>query len=978
MMSERMNFGQLQDGIGIPDLIDIQIKSYSDFLQMDVPPLERKHQGLQEVLCEAFPPRDSSEAGCSIEFVSYGIGKPKLGIVQCLKDGETYEAPLSVTFRLTNTAKKEVREEKIFLSDIPMMTERGSFIFNGAERVIVTQLHRSPGVCFEGQRHASGKTLFSYKIIADHGSWLEVQFDLNDYMYIYLDRKRRRRKFLISTFMRAFGFADGNREILDAVYGVEDAKVSALAKEDDPSHIFTVDAVTSTIKTEEGEVLAVELVPALESLNDNILEQLKQAKISKIAVVRTRGIGDYFIKCLAHRDSVGVNRCIDAQREIYHRMRPSEPITDNNARALFKRLFEDVRRYDLGYVGRFKMNQRLGINVDSNVRILTKNDLAMSTRILMQLRYNNGLGAEGVDDIDHLGRRRLRTVGELVQNQCRLGLNRTAIFVRERLNDPKYLESKSLQNLISSKYLSGQIRDFFGRNQLSQFMDQTNCLAELTNKRRLSALGPGGLVRDRAGYDVRDVHSSHYGRVCPIETPEGPNIGLISSLALYGKVDQYGFIMTPYCKVKDCVVTQEIVYLTADVEEKYVIAQANALHDESGRLTNEYVWARHKGESGEFVREEVQLIDVSPKQLVSAAAGLIPFLEHDDANRALMGSNMQRQAVPLLKPERPLVGTGLEHIVARDSRAIVVAREAGIIASADGERIIVTRDGEMPDAAAPANSYEVYNLYKFLRSNASTFVNQHAIVKAGQPVAKGETLADGACTDQGDLALGRNVLVAFMPWRGYNFEDAIIISERLVQEDVYTSIHVSLEQIKARDTKLGPEEITRDIPQVGEAMLRNLDSEGVVRIGAEVKPGDILVGKITPKTESDLAPEERLLKAIFGEKSSDVKDTSLQVPSGCAGIVMDVRVSRKPDPAQVKLSQQEQKTRLKEVMDKYQDLRNSIISDMVRDLSDAFLGGKLPASVTRNAEGNNSEIIQADRKITKKMLNTFAEFTIVM
>ena len=968
VVKERINFGQLKDGIDIPDLIEIQTKSYDDFLQLNVAPEERKRQGLQEVLMDAFPDRTgATDNQSALEFVSYRVGQPKVGIVDCLKDGGTYQASLYVKFLLRSLNSKDIQEEEIYMGEMPMMTESGSFVINGAERVIVSQLHRSPGVCFEENRHASGKQLYSFKIIADHGSWLEVQFDVNDFMYIYLDRKRRRRKFLISTFLRAFGFKN-NREILAAIYNpkedgmvgndVESVSVTKLLKEEeDLASIYTADVVSDP-KDED-----VVLVSALESLNEDILRTLKDAKVKQIPIVRTAEIGDFFVRCLQKDITI---TCEDAQREIYKRMRPSDPPNAANARALFHRMFEDVRRYDLGYVGRFKMNQRLNINVPHDIRSLTKDDVAAATRCLMML--NKGKGVK--DDIDHLGRRRLRTVGELLQNQCRLALTRVATFSREKLNQSDDSQSsKSIAKSVTSKIFTNYVRDFFGRNQLSQFMDQTNCLAELTNKRRLSALGPGGLTREHAGYDVRDVHSSHYGRICPIETPEGPNIGLISSLALYGKLDKFSFIEAPYCRVVNGKPTNKVDYLSADEEDEHYIAQANAERDAKGHFVNEYVLGRHAGESGEFPRDKIDYIDVSPKQLISAAAGLIPFLEHDDANRALMGSNMQRQAVPLLKAERPLVGTGLEHAVARDSRSIVVAKEDGIVASSTAERIIVTKDGKMPAKNAKPDTYQEYILYKFLRSNASTFINQHPIVVRGEKVVKGQTLADGACTDQGDLALGRNVMVAFMSWRGYNYEDAIIISERLVQEDVYTSIHVSLEDVVARDTKLGNEEITRDIPNVGEEELRNLDAEGVIRVGAEVKGGDILVGKITPKGEADLAPEERLLKAIFGEKASDVKDTSLKLSSGSSGIVMDVRVERKQDPTKAKLTKAEQKAKRQQKEQEYKNAHNDIIDMLGHELGEKLLGQKLSVPILNDKD---EEIIPADRKITKMMLGRLA------
>ena len=1082
-MSQRKNFGCLKNEVlEIPDLIEIQTKSFADFLQKDTPPEERLNQGLQEAFKDIFPAQKEPDGKASLEFVKYEIGEPKKGLVECLKDGLTYQAALNVTFRLHTANGKDVKEESIYIGDIPLMTERGSFVINGAERVIVSQLHRSPGVSFERNRHASGKMLCSYKVIADHGSWLEVQFDQSDCIQIYLDRKRRRRKFLVSTFLRAFGY-DGNEDILDAVYYLEEQPLTELKKLEDPSKVYIASDVKASgkdnglaveglapcsemvfdalqangikkVKVVHTDCLVEELnVRQIEKLlemdredlayklenegwrtgntiymaktpintDDNrevfvkclydkcdapsakagavklvdrnvkvtadilstLLDAMKEIEADREAVAAAEpnynldyeyGVavrllrpgkgGDYFIRCM-QKDTVHTTE--DAQKEIYKRMRPTDPPTAANARQLFKRLFEDPHRYNLGLVGRFKMNQALHLNWGRRQCVLTKQDIARSTAFLMYL--HNGIGKE--DDIDHLGRRRVRTVGELLQKQCQVGLTRTATLMKEKLENTN--EEPTISKLVNTKALSGVIRDFFGRNQLSQFMDQTNCLAELTNKRRLSALGPGGLTRERAGFEVRDVHSSHYGRVCPIETPEGPNIGLISSLALFGKIDEYGFIEAPYRQVKDTKVTNKVDYLTADEEEAFVIAQANAPQAEDGTLLNRDVLCRHEGESGEFEREKVQYIDVSPLQMISAAAGLIPFLEHDDANRALMGSNMQRQAVPLLHSERPLVGTGLEEVVARDSRATMNARADGIVASATAERVIITKDGKLPDETAYPESVQDYHLYKFLRTNASTLFNQRPIVRRGDVVKKGQAIADGASTDGGELALGRNVLVAFMPWHGYNFEDAIIISERLVANDVYTSIHVTLEDVQARETKLGPEEITRDIPNESEESLRNLDADGIVRVGAEVKPGDILVGKITPKNEPDLAPEERLMKAIFGEKASDVKNSSLVVPGGCSGIVMDVRVDRRVDPTKAKQTKKDINNRVKDTDQKYREQLNHIQDDLVKTLSDELLGQKLSFAITRLVAGEPEEIIAADRKITKSMLTRLAQ-----
>ncbi len=957
-MGERINFGKLKDVLDVPDLIDIQLESYGGFLQAEIPPEERQIQGFQEVFREVFP-IESFDQQCVLDFVRYEIGEPKIDLVSCLKDGGIYAAPLHVVFRLKT--KKDTKEERVYMGDIPIMTYRGSFVINGAERVIVSQLHRSPGICFERSRHASGRMLYSFRIIPDHGSWLEVQFDINDLIFIYLDRRRRRRKFLISTFLRAIGH-DTNQELLDSVYGVQNLTLTKLAKAEDLAAFFTVENIGGG-EEEDDEPL----VPELEPLNPEYLDILKAAKIKKIKVVDTSEHGDYFVRCI-QRDPSRTTE--EALKEIYRRLRPGDPPNVNNAKQLFKRLFFDVRRYDLGLVGRHKINQKLGIDLPPDTRVLQKEDLVGATRYLMHLR--NGEGQ--VDDIDHLGRRRVRTVGELLQNQCRIGLMRTERLVRERMTlFDMDSEDITPSKLVNPKALAGVIRDFFGRNQLSQFMDQTNSLAELTNKRRLSALGPGGLSRERAGFEVRDVHSSHYGRVCPIETPEGPNIGLISSLALYARINEFGFIETPYRRVRNRKVTNQIDYLSADLEEDYVIAQANTVLDSKSRIKNEYVLARYRGDSGEHPADDIDYMDVSPKQLISAAAGLIPFLEHNDANRALMGSNMQRQAVPLMQAESPYVGTGLEAVVAADSRAVVRSAKAGVVAAASANRVITTADGKMPDETADPESVTEYELYKFMRSNASTLINQKPIVRTGQKIKAGQVIADGASTEDGDLALGRNVTVAFMPWCGYNFEDAIVVSERLVKDDVYTSIHINEFDIAARDTKLGPEEITRDIPNVGEDALRNLDSEGVIRIGAEVKPGDILVGKITPKSETELAPEERLLRAIFGEKAADVKDSSLYVPSGTAGIVRDVRIERRFDPTKEKMTKAEIKRQVKDAQTTYKAQLSEILEDLADKLADYLLGSKLPVDIVKSEEAGGGEIIPADRKITKVMLKRLSQ-----
>ena len=943
-MLERKNFGKLQDVLEIPDLIGLQVDSYSNFLQRDVPAEQRKNIGLQEVFQELFP-IESFDKQMTLEFLSYridAVNNPN--VVDCIKDGKIYDAPLYVEFLLRKNGVEQ--RDWVFMGDIPIMTEQGTFIINGAERVIISQLHRSPGICFEKTRHSSGRTLYSYRIIPDRGSWMDVQFDINDCILIYLDRRRRRRKFYITTFLRAIGYPT-NRDIVSACHDVKTFKVSKLVKEANLAQFYSIDEICD----ENGVVL----VPKLTMLSAHHLQLLQQSKINEVELAHITEADDYIFASLRKDPSWDEE---SALTEIYKRMRPGDPVNLNNARLLIKRLFFDPRRYDLGAVGRYKLNARLGLDIPADVRTLDPKDLMEATKQLIKLRHTTG----AVDDIDHLGARRVRTVGELLQNQCRAGLLRTERNIRERMT----LDEQNITpaKLVNSKAFTSLIRDFFARSQLSQFMDQTNPLSELTNKRRLSALGPGGLSRDRAGFEVRDVHSSHYGRICPIETPEGPNIGLISSLSLYSVLDQYGFLETPYRKVINGQVTNEIEYLTADKEEKFVIAQANALLDEEGRFVRSMIMCRHMGESGELPRERVDYMDVSPKQLVSAAAGIIPFLEHDDANRALMGSNMQRQAVSLLNPESPYVGTGLEKRVARDSRAVVIAKEDGYVSSINSASIEITPD----DGSEP----HVYTLYKYLRSNAGTCINQRPVVKPGQQVKKGDLLADGAATQGGELALGRNVLVAFMPWCGYNFEDAIIVSERLVKEDVYTSVHVDEFEVISRETKLGPEEITRDIPNVGEDALRNLDARGIIVEGAYVKGGDILVGKITPKCETDLAPEDRLLRAIFGEKAADVKDSSLTLPSGKQGIVMDIRVEYAKDTAHKSaLSKTEKKKEKKTISNDFRDTNNSILQDLMIELTTHMKDCKIPVAIYNanpEVEPTAVKLVPENRKITKSAI----------
>jgi len=951
-MAERINFGKLSDVIQAPDLVEIQLKSYVEFLQKELSPGQRKHLGLQAVLKESFPV-ESYDGQIALDFVKYEIQEPKLSYIEAIREGETYAAPLYVTFRLKEG--EEVREDTLYMGEIPLMTPSGSFVINGAERIIVSQLHRSPGICFESSTHQNGSLLYSFRVIPDRGSWIEVQFDAYDLIYVYLDRKRRRRKFLVSTFLRALG--DGtDEELLDLFYSrkmlplkgrIDEVALEYLVLKDD-----AVDADEQSIIGRRYEMLTLDMV-----------QRMKMAGYSEIEVVDVSWDEGVFLKSIEKDETRSSD---DALKELYQKLRPGDPPTAASARQLLKRLFFDEARFNLTNVGRYKIEQKLGFKGSSLA--LTKEDIIEGTRYLLLIRKGEGT----LDDIDHLGSRRVRTVGELLEAQCRVGLARIQRLVKERMTIfDATVEKLSPQRLINPKALSAVIKDFFGRSQLSQFMDQTNSLSELTHKRRLSALGPGGLNRERAGFDVRDVHSSHYGRICPIETPEGPNIGLISSLSLFAKVNDFGFIEAPYRRVENGKVTSKVDWLTADREENFVIAQANAPLNPDGSFVNDMAMVRFRGDFKEQDVATVQYMDVSPKQVVSVAANLIPFLEHDDANRALMGSNMQRQAVPLLVSERPLVGTGNEERVARDSRVMCIAEEAGRVAYASATRIVVSKDGALPGKKMPKDQYQVYDLVKFMRSNAGTCLTQKPLVKQGDKVTKGQVLADGPSTDQGELALGRNVLVAFMPWCGYNFEDAILISEKLVREDVYTSIHVEDFECGARDTKLGPEEITRDIPNVGDEALKNLGHDGIVRIGTEVKPGDILVGKITPKSETELAPEERLLRAIFGEKAADVRDTSLRVPSGTEGIVMDVKMSSKNDYARAKAAKPaDAKKQRKEIEDRYNKTVEEIQDNLTEALSNILLGEKIPLDVVDVATG--SIIIPANRKITKTLLRKLA------
>ncbi|MEG1507301.1 MAG: DNA-directed RNA polymerase subunit beta [Akkermansia sp.] len=964
-MSQRLYFGNIKEVIEPPNLIEIQLQSYFDFLQKEIPAGERKDIGLQSVMKEIFPIKSYDE-NIELDFVSYEIEDSKVSDYESIRAGETFGASLQVNFKLKS--ENESKIETVYMGELPMMTNRGTFVINGAERVIVSQLHRSPGICFESSQHLNGKLLHSFRIIPDRGSWLEVQFDTNDLLYVYLDRRRRRRKFLATTFLRYLGFKT-NRDIIDQFYDIKKLTLSEDLTEEELTNIVAVDSIIKDDKT---------IVKAFDAITKGVVLQLLQFDVKEIDVIE-QAEGDVLIKTLKKDPAYDEE---SALKEIYKRLRPGDPATATQSKTLLNRLFGDPKKYDLTRVGRYKINQKLGLNTPLDVRLMTSEDFLCALKYLLKLKKGEGV----VDDIDHLGSRRVRAVGELMANQCRVGLARTERLVKERMTlIDQNIEGVTPSKLINPKALSAVVRDFFGRSQLSQFMDQINPLAELTHKRRLSALGPGGLNRDRAGFEVRDVHPSHYGRICPIETPEGPNIGLINSMSTYARINEFGFIETPYRKVVNGKVTKDIEYVTADQEEGHLVAQANNPIDDDGNFLTDHVTAREGGEFIEVDPLDVHYMDVSPKQLVSIAAGLIPFLEHDDANRALMGSNMQRQGVPLMVADAPLVGTGLEGKSARDSRSVVLADADGIVAAASAEIIVTTPDGNLPvrpevflsdsDSVKTDkdNGIYVYQLRKFMRSNAGTCINQRPIVKRGQMIKAGDILADGPNTDGGELALGRNVLVAYMPWNGYNFEDAIVISQKVVKEDTFTSIHISEFEVQARDTKLGPEEITRDIPNAGDEALKNLDHDGVIRIGAEVKPGDILIGKITPKSETELAPEERLLRAIFGEKAADVKDTSLRVPSGCTGIVMDVRTSsqgssRRHDSLVVDTI--EKKKQFKKINDEHKKKIEQLIDQLTKKLSDILLGEKIPLEVVNAQTGEI--IIPANRKITKTLLRKLA------
>ena len=996
----------------IPDLIEIQKRSYDHFLQFAVASDKRKDRGLQAAFKSVFPISDFNETAMA-DFIGYTLGEPKYSVWECLQRGATFAAPLKVKMRLVFFEKDEqagtkrvrdIKEQEVYVGDLPLMTDTGTFIVNGTERVVVSQLHRSPGAFFthdKGRTHASGKILYSARIIPYRGSWLDFEFDVKDIVYVRIDR---RRKIPATILLKAFGYS--NEDLLRMYYPIEDirikkdvftrgvradvlvgkkapatitekasretivkegAKITRMAikkmeaagiKEIPISREELVDRVVlrDVIDPETGEVL----IPSNEKITEEFLTKVASSKVERMEVIYIDGI--HVISAM--RDTLladKVQTSDEALLEIYRKMRPGEPPTVEMARNLFSGLFFNLKRYDLSPVGRLKLNKKLKLDIPLEKTTLTPQDVVEVIRYLVDLRTGKG----EVDDIDHLGNRRVRSVGELIENQIRVGLARMERAVKERMS-LQDVETLMPHDIINPKPVIAAIKEFFGSSQLSQFMDQTNPLAEITHKRRLSALGPGGLTRERAGFEVRDVHPTHYGRICPIETPEGPNIGLIVSLATYARVNDYGFIEAPYRKVKNSKVTEEIEYLSAVDGENYVIAQANTPIDGRGKIAMDSVSARAGGEFKMVTAEEVAYMDVSPKQIVSVSAALIPFLENDDANRALMGSNMQRQAVPLLRPQAPLVGTGMERVAARDSGAIVSARRDGIVETVDSTRVVIKGED-----ARGRTVVETYPLTKFHRSNQNTCMNQKPILRIGDKVKTGQVIADGPATDLGELALGQNVLVAFMPWSGYNFEDAIVISEKLVKEDRYTSIHIEEFEIESRDTKLGKEEITRDIPNLGEETLRNLDENGIIYVGAEVLPGDILIGKVTPKGETQLTPEEKLLRAIFGEKAGDVRDASLYAPPGIEGTVIDVKVfSRKGEDKNERLKTQESEE-ISRLQKEYQEEVKAVKEDRFKRVRRLLLG-KTVAEKVINSKNGRTELAKG-KKITADILDKLPE-----
>ncbi len=975
----RRSFSKLDPNwvVELPHLLDVQLRSFENFLQLESPPEERKMMGLQEVFSSVFPIGDTRGL-FSLEFVSYSIGDPKYSVDECQERDLTFSAPLKATLRLRiredidgEKRDKEIIEQEVYLGELPLITDKGTFVINGAERVIVSQLHRSPGVFFDDSVHPNGKRLFSARIIPYRGSWVEFTLDVNDIMYVHIDRKR---KLPVSILLKALGYG-GEKDILDLFYATITADIGSGRSQKDQALEGRVVA-EDVLNTETGEIL-------LETNDEITVEKIKDLAKAGIKEVKYFDIpmqedADIVRNTLKRDSSTGED---DALARIYALLRPGEPPRSETAREILSRLFFNPKRYDLAKVGRFKLNkklnhvdilggetrlERLGLSGPSDdLTTLAPEDFITIIQYLLMLRVNHP--DVTTDDIDHLGNRRVRSVGELLSNQFNIGLTRMARIIRERMS-LQDSENITPYDLVNARTISAVIQSFFGSSQLSQFMDQTNPLAELTHKRRLSALGPGGLTRDRAGFEVRDVHYTHYGRMCPIETPEGPNIGLISSLATYARVNDFGFLETPYRRVKNGQATRDdIEFISADVEDRARIAQANEAVDGKGKFLGDRLFVRHRGEFPITAPGDVDYMDLAPMQIVSPAAALIPFLEHDDANRALMGSNMQRQAVPLLRTNSPVVGTGLEGKVARDSGAMVVAKRAGTVESVSADAIAVKFDRPKGERRivdfSEASGLDVYPLTKFKRSNQDTCINQRPLVREGDRVELRDVLADGAATQKGELALGANVMVAFMPWGGYNYEDAILVSERLIKDDVFTSIHIEEFELQVRDTNRGVEEITREIPNVGEEAVKNLDEEGIIRVGAPVRAGDILVGKVTPKGETDLSPEERLLRAIFGEKAGDVRDASLKAPPGMEGIVIDIKVfSRREKDETARKTDKKKIERLKRYAKKERTRIVEVRDAEVADLLDGQTANRFVSART------GEELIKAGRKITKTAL----------
>jgi DNA-directed RNA polymerase subunit beta len=954
-MVDRKTYSRIGLAQDLPNLLEVQLESFYEFLQPDARPHERKRQGLQAIFQDIFPIEDV-HGRFTLDFVSYRLGRPKYTETEAELKGVTYAAPLKVTLRLISRGEDqeegagEIVEQEVFLGDLPMMTGRGTFIINGVERVVVSQLHRSPGVYFTEETHPSGKRLFSAKIIPHQGAWIEFTSDANDILYVSVDR---RKKFPATMLLRGLGFGS-TEEILGLLFS--STKVSI-----DTGHTFEDSPLIGSILSKDviceqtGQVLA----EAASEISPALLAILTQNQVTEVSILEIEApLNPDFIVNTLRKEPVRSED--EAADRIYQLLRATTAASAETAKTYIQRLFLHPRRYNLSEVGRYKLNLKLNLDIPLDVTVLTQEDLLATIRYLMLLQA----GKERVDDIDHLGNRRVRRVGELMADQFSVALTKMRRAIQERMI-LRETSAITPQELVNVRLISSIVMSFFASSQLSQFMEQTNPLAELTHKRRLSALGPGGLTRETAGFEVRDVHHSHYGRICPIETPEGPNIGLISSLSTYARVDNYGFIVTPYRKVIDGRVTDTITYLSADKEDTYTIAQANAPLDSDGRFSNKNILSRRRGDFPIVPPQEVDYMDVSPMQLVSVAAALIPFLEHDDANRALMGSNMQRQAVPLLRPESPIVGTGIERWVAEDSGVMVLSKSNGIVSRVTASEIVV-QPNVKGDGLFAGSKPEIYPLTKFKRTNQDTCINQRPIVKEGDRVRKGQVIADGQATEQGELALGTNVLVAFMPWAGYNFEDAIVVSERLLKEDLLTSIHIQEFETQARETKLGPEEITAEIPNVSEEATRNLDENGIIRIGAEVHPEDILVGKVSPKGETELTPEERLLRAIFGEKASDVRDSSLRVPPGVSGVVLDVRISSRRIPGDAQ-QRKEEKKRITALKREHTQMVKDIIQFKNQRIVDLLAGHVAKRSI-RNSEGKI--VIRKSQRFSEKVLTT--------